>query len=212
MANISLNGKEVPLESQPITLLELVASIEQAHIPQNHIVVEVMVGGEKIESFTNPDGSLLAFDPEADVAISTRSRGELMVSILVRFERYLERLAPGLMQIVELLRADSVDEANKMLVDAAEGIRTLIDLIQNIRETGMIGDEPLGRDGKRIGDLAADLKSTLEELVAAQAEGDNDRIADALEFEFVSQVKSWQSALPEMRRIVEARESGGAPS
>ena len=211
MINISLNGREIPLESQPITLLELVASVERAHVPENHIVVEVLVGGEKIEGFTNPDGSLLAYDPNSVVAINTRSKGELMVGILLRFERYLERLTPGLMHIVELLRSGASEEANKQLMDVAEGMRTLIDLIQNIRETGMIGDESVGPEGKRISDLAVDLKSTLEELVAGQVEGDNDRIADALEFEFVAQVKSWQVALPEMRRIVEARESGGSP-
>ena len=69
----------------------------------------------------------------------------------------------------------------------------------------MVGDEPLSPDGKGLGDLANDLKGTLEELVRAQGEGAGEQIADALEFELIKQLYNWQESLPELRRIVESQ-------
>jgi sugar phosphate isomerase/epimerase len=117
-------------------------------------------------------------------------------------------MVPGVEQIVALFRAGEAEEANRNYREAIEGIRVLIELIQNIRQTGMVDEEPLSPDGKGLGDLADDLRKTLEELVAAQGEGDSERIADALEFELIEQLRNWRNSLPELRRLVEER--GGA--
>ena len=206
MTKAILNGKTVTLEGQPANLLELVAAIEQDHLPEDWIVVEVSVNGTKIEGFTHPDGSLIPYDAGGEVSITAKSRSELLIGILVRFEGYLGGIIPGIEQIIALYRSGELEEASKSYRDAIDGIRVLIELIQNIRETGMIGDEALLPDGKGLADLALGLKKTLEELVAAQTEGDSEKIADALEFELVDQLIKWRQAMPEMRRIVEARQ------
>jgi hypothetical protein len=206
VAKILLNGEGVEVgEQPPNSLLELVAAVEQRHLSKEWIVVEVKVGGRKIDSFTHADGSLLAWDEEQEVEITARKSSDILIDILTRFERYLEQMIPGVAQIVALFRAGEAEEANRNYREAIEGIRVLIELIQNIRQTGMVDDEPLSPDGKGLGDLADDLRKTLEELVAAQGEGDNERIADALEFELVEQLRNWRKSLPELRRLVEER-------
>ncbi|HUX08801.1 MAG TPA: hypothetical protein VMX35_15990 [Acidobacteriota bacterium] len=205
MGNVLLNGAAVEIEKQPHSLLELVAEVEQKHLTKEWIIVEVKADDDKIESFTYPDGSLLAYDPEKTVCITARKSSDILVDILVRFEGYLGRMMPGIQQIVALFRSGDSEEANKHYRDVIEGIRVLIELIQNIRQTGMVGDEPLSPDGKGLGDLANDLKGTLEELVRAQGEGAGEQIADALEFELIKQLYNWQESLPELRRIVESQ-------
>jgi hypothetical protein len=209
VAKIVLNGEGVDVGEQlPNSLLELVAAVEQKHLSREWIVVEVKVGGRRIESFTHADGSLLDWDEKQEVEITARKSSDILVDILTRFERYLEQMVPGVEQIVALFRAGEAEEANRNYREAIEGIRVLIELIQNIRQTGMVDEEPLSPDGKGLGDLADDLRKTLEELVAAQGEGDSERIADALEFELIEQLRNWRNSLPELRRLVEER--GGA--
>jgi len=205
VGNVILNGADVEVEEQPQSLLELVAAIEQKHLTKEWVIVEVKVDEDKIESFTYTDGSLLAYDPEKTVNITAKKSSNILVEILVRFESYLGRMIPGVEQIVELFRSGETEEGNRNYHDVIEGMRVLIELIQNIRQTGMVGEEPVSPDGKGLGDLANDLKETLVELVSAQGEEDSERIADALEFELVTQLKNWQGSLPELRRIVEAQ-------
>jgi hypothetical protein len=208
VAKIILNGDGVEVgDRMPSSLLELVAAVEQQHLTRDWIVVEVKVDGKKIDSFTHPDGSLLALEEAQNVEITARKSSDILIDILVRFERYLERMIPGIELIIELFRSGEIQDANRHYRDAIEGIRVLIELLQNIRQTGMVQEEPISPDGKGLGDLAEDLKKTLEELLAAQAESDAERIADALEFELIEQLRNWRDSLPELRRIVEERGS-----
>jgi hypothetical protein len=208
VGKIVINGKQVEVAGSPPSLLELVDEVEKKHVEKDWIVVEVAVNGERIEGYSGPDGVLTPYDPDADIDITAHSRVDLLVNILHRFEKYLERLIPGMKHLVELFRSGEEEKANRLYRDAIEGIRVLAELIMNIHETGMVSDAAISPEGKGLSDLAGDLKGTLEELVAAQTESDSERIADALEFELITQLETWQQAMPELRRLVESQQGG----
>lgn len=208
MGKITLNGEPVEVSADKPSLLELVAEVEREHIEDGWIIVEVTVDGKEVEGFTEDDGSLILYSSDQSVNVVTRKTSEIQVGILERFETYLKRLIPVLREIVGLFRSGQTELANKLYSEAVEGLLALIEHVQGIRGTLQLDEGGLTEDGRDLDDLAGELKGTLEELVAAQEAKDNERIADALEFELVDQLQTWCNILPELRTRIIGSESG----
>ena len=204
MAKITLNGKPVSIAQQPPSLVELVAVVEREHIPQGKVVSEVKVGGETLGKFTLDDGSLIPYDPEREVEISTLSTSELITGSLKGFEDYLARLIPGLSAIATMLRGGDVEAGMKLYRDVIDGLKVLSELLGGMRRALKVDESALTADGKDLEGLLGELWETLQELVEAQSKDDYERIADAVEFELGERLKLWQEALPELQRRVES--------
>jgi hypothetical protein len=203
VGSILLDGKKLDDSFEVPSLLELVAEIEEKHINKGWIVVEVSVDGNKLTDFTHPDGTLLPYDPESDVTIITRELKEIILTSIDEFEKYLSRLIPGLTEIAKLIKDGKPEEANVLYVEAIDGIRVMIELVQGMSATNTINYEAPRQDGKSLMQMTDDLKVIIQMLVEAQTNKDDERIAQLLKNELSRELTVWQEIMPSLRSEVE---------
>lgn len=199
MEDVTLNGKPIPIEASIPTMLELVAAVEKQHVPEGWIVIEVVVGGRSLTEFTGADGNLIPYDPLVKVDIVTRDLSDIVSSSLLEFEKYLERLVPGLSEIAGLFRNGQIDSANQLYIEAIDGIRVMIELLQGISKTGAIDFERKKYHGKNLVEMSEDLRKALEKLVTAQTSGENEAIAAVLETDMTEELSAWYHLMPLLR-------------
>lgn len=200
MGIITLNGNKLEGSFDKPSVLEIVAEIEEGHIEKEHIVVEVIMDGKSIQDFTMIDGSLIPFSSDSDLNIITRPLKEILVSSIDEFCKYLERLIPGLSEVAQLFRSEAQDEANRLYVEAIDGIRVMIELIQ-----GMSGNESIDfnaprEDGRSLITMTEDLKTVLQKMVSAQTNSESDKVAHILETSLVQELESWYMVLPAIKK------------
>lgn len=198
-----MNGREVSVTEQHSSVLELVAQIEQEHVDEGWIIVEVKVGGESYNDFTLPDGSLIPYDPDLDVEVTSRKSSEIAIDILSRFDAYMGRLGPGIDEIVSLYRKGEVEDANRLYTHAIQGVTTMMELVQSVRNILQLDSSAVSVEGRDLDKMISELKETVTELVSAQTENDYERLADALEFEMTDQLGRWRKLLAELKQLSE---------
>lgn len=203
VGKIILNGQSIGISEYPTSLLELVALIEKEHIEEGWIVVELQVDGKAITDFTQPDGTLIAYAPEQRVEIATSKTSEIAGSLLGRFENYITKLLPGIEEVVRLYRSGENEEANRLYAIIIEGITTMIDLVKVTRNVLRVEEDALSPGEKSIEDYLSDMRDTVDELLAAQTDGDYERMADAMEFELLDNMKSWGEVIGHLKRLAE---------
>ena len=196
MGIITLNGKKLDGPFDKPSVLETVADIEENHVEKEFIITEVILDGKNIQDFTMLDGSLIPFTPDSDLEVITKPLKDILVSSIDEFCNYLERLIPGLHEVAQLFRSDNLEEANKLYVEAIDGIRVMIELIQ-----GMSGNESIDfnaprEDGRSLITMSEDLKVTLQKLVTAQSNNENDKVAHIIETSLVEELQGWYQVLP----------------
>ena len=201
---IYLNGEKLEDTFETPSLLELVAAVEEAHVPKGSIITEVLVNGDSLEEFTEADGTLLAYDSEAEVRIVTNSLNEIMTKSLTEFENYLERLIPGLKDIAALFRAGHSEEANKFYAEAIDGVRVMIELIQGMSSSGSFDFTEKVYGDKALMEMTEELKVTVQKLVEAQAGAEDSELASLLEHDLTEQLNNWLIILPQLRAKLES--------
>lgn len=196
MGIVTLNGAKLEGNFEKPSVLETVAEIEENHIDKEHIITDVVVDGKSIQDFTLIDGTLIPFSPDSDLKIITKPLKIILSSSIDEFCKYLERLIPGLQQVAQLFRSDNVQDANKLYVEAIDGIRVMIELIQGMSGNDSIDFNTPRIDGRSLIVMTDDLKSVLQHLVAAQANGENDKVAHFLETSLSTELEAWYQVLP----------------
>lgn len=205
MGKITLDGKKITFSDQPTSLLDLVAQVEREHLQEGRLITEVSVGGEKHAELTLPDGALIPYDPVQDVEIKSRSTSEIASEILERFDSYMDRLIPGVDEIISLFRDGETEEGYRLYTHAIGGITTMMELVTAVRTTLDLDEQALIAGEGSLEELISDLKQIVEELVAAQTEADYERVADALEFELVDQLKRWREVLAYLKQMTDEK-------
>lgn len=203
MGSIILNGDNVTIKEKPPSLLELVAAVEKEHVPTGWIITDVKVAGESIDKFTLEDDSLIPYNPDTTVEISARDPSEVLSRSLDGFESYLTKLIPGVQRISELFKEDQIEQGNKLYIEAFEGIKVMIQLLQGIWMAGDVNLKKLSSTGLGFEDKIVALKEVLERLIEEQTRGNFARIADILESELLKELKVWQKVIPQLRELVD---------
>lgn len=199
---IYLDGVKLEESYETPSLLELVAAVEEAHVPKGNIIIEVVVNGDSLEEFTEADGTLLRYDPEAEIKIVTSSLNDIMAKSLIEFESYLTRLVPGLKDIATLFRGGSSEDANKFYAEAIDGVRVMIELIQGMSSSGSFDFNTKEYNGRSLLDMTEDLKVAVQRLVEAQASADDSEIAHLLESSLTEQLNGWLQIMPQLREKI----------
>jgi hypothetical protein len=202
VGKVILDGEVLKEKLDYPSLLELVAYVEGSYINKENIVVEVTVNEERLSEFTFEDGTLIPYDPDCELTILTRPLKDILISSLDEFDRYLERLIPGLHQIAELFRANELDDGNKLYIDAIDGIRVMIELIQGISSSNTIDFMEPRYDGISLLDMSDMLKKSMEALVTVQSDGDYSRMADILDKELTNALTHWHKVLPLLKEEI----------
>jgi hypothetical protein len=203
VGKIILDDRELTQTYDVPSVLELIAAVEEEHIDKGWIVTEVIINGDSLKDFTLEDGSLVSYDPASEVRIVTRELNAIMLASLQEFERYLSRLIPGLQHVAELFKQGKPDEANRLYVEAIDGIRVMIELIQGMSSSDALDFEDKRYSGHSLMDMAEGLKVAVQQLVEAQTNQNDAELAKLIEGDLVTQLKRWMEVLPLLRAEIE---------
>lgn len=206
MANIFLNGKPIEDSFESTSLLEVVAAIEENHIPEEDIVTAVKVDGFKVMQFTHEDGTLVPYRPESKVEISSEKLAAIMIKSLDDFTRYLERLLPGVRQIAAMFREGKHEDANALYMEAMDGVKVMIELIQGMHKNELVDLETYRHGNSSLADLNNQLSGAVENMIRAQTEENYNALAEVIDKELHPCLEQWHGVMPELAGMLRKSE------
>ena len=143
---------------------------------------------------------MLPYNPEDEISIVTKKLHEILLSSVEEFQKYLTRLIPGLKNIATLYRQGMEGEANQHYIEAIDGIRVMIELIQGLGSSKSLDFESAKYDGKSLMDLTERLKLSVQRLVEAQANEDTGKLAELLDNDISEELTLWSEVMPALHK------------
>lgn len=200
MGKIILNGITLTDEFDAPTLLELVVAVEEKEIPDEEIVTQVKVDGFSVMDFTHEDNTLVPYRSGSTVEIVSEKLVNIMKKSVDEFIKYLDRLLPGLNEIATMFREGREDEGHKMYLEAVDGIKVMIELVQNMSKNKQLDLNTFSHNGVGIQELFKDLSGAVEAMIQAQTNGDTKALADVLDNQAYAALKKWANVMPALKQ------------
>ena len=187
MAIVIVNGKsryEVEVDEYDSVFHVMVEAQNRFWGPESSIDA-VSVNGDKIETLDEETlAGIPGADAEIEVTLVTKEQRGMDVT-LGEAKDYLKKLESGLMELSSAIRVENSADAYQSLSDGMNGLSTILDLFNALRDGEGI-PEDLKRDYQ---EFITELNEKVHELTDAQESQDPTLIADILEYEFVEAVR-----------------------
>jgi hypothetical protein len=192
MPTVLLDGERYACEAS--TWGELLTGIDQHAESRAAIVVEVRFDGIEEPAFREPAALDHRLDDFATVEVTTGPPESLLDRCIGEAVGAIGVLCAAATSVGEQYRMYDVDEANRGLVELADGLGTLVAIAG---AATIATKDDTATEGRReaLNGLAAELSGYFESLVSAQEAQDWITVADILQYDVEAALRRWEPAL-----------------
>jgi len=177
---------------------DLLSSIVSS-LPPNKIVKEILLDGEQLPIMTNlpalesPLGMVQELQIRtADKEIWAATGVDIALSCVERIQRSLIRAA-------EMFREHDKAEANHFFAHCVDGLERFLETIMITRVARQLDFSRIYIHGLPLSQIEQEFTRILTTILTCQEKGDFDGIADRVEYELLTNLSAWSSALRQMR-------------
>jgi len=142
----------------------------------------------------NEPTSEVAYLAPSDSAIW--SQGGLDVALA-----FLERIQVSLIRAAELFRETNPSEANRFFAQCVEGLQRFLEAVRNTQSALSIDFTQISNDNVTLAETEKNLLGILKMVFQNQQRKEYEEIADRIEYELLTNLSSWNSALKKLNRL-----------
>jgi len=195
---IKLNDKIIEIDCSEISDLSGIAKkVAEIFFAPKEIVTELYVNDALVG-----EGSVASVEKTPISEIRTLSLhtvkdpAEKVVSLLKKMGEYLEGFSAGVGEVADQFRVGSPEEANKILMQAIEGIGAFSELLSTARLVTGSELSDLSYENKSLGEREERLLELTKQMQTSQEEKDWVTVADLLEYEIGPLMTEWKGMIP----------------
>lgn len=107
----------------------------------------------------------------------------------------LERIQVSLIRAAELFREENTQNANRFFIQCIDGLQRFLEAVRNTRTALSIDFKQIAHENGTLSDTEEHLLQTLKRLFQNQQRKQYEEIADRIEYELLTNLSSWNSAL-----------------
>jgi hypothetical protein len=193
---------EVALDPESLggeNLEDILGAIQQDHLPENHVIGEVIVNGQSYSEDV-PHAALEVHRTDIqNLAVVTRSPEEIARHFMQNGPMIIDSLLESLPRITEMFRLGDEAEANEHFLRFLESLHLLVNMISRAVDLLNLGlDRELGQmaDQESLNQRLSKLAETLGQLLDIQEQQDWIFLADILEYELAPALEEIKDSLP----------------
>jgi len=195
---IKLNDKIIEIDcSEMSKLSDIAEKVAESFFAPKEVVTELYVNDTLVKEGSVASIGGGAISEIRTVSFSTvKDPAEKVVDLLKRMSEYLERFSAGVGEVADQFRVGSPEEANRILVQAVEGVGTFIELLSAVRLVTGSELSDLSYKNKSLGEREEKLLDITKKMQASQEEKDWVTVADLLEYELGPLMTEWKEMIP----------------
>lgn len=195
---IKLNNKTIEIDCSKMSKLsDIVDKVAESLLAPKEVVTEFYVNDTMIEE------SALASMSETPISeiqtanfITVKNPAEKVVALLKKMSEYLEGFSEGVGEVADQFRMGSPEEANKILMQAIEGVKAFTELLSTVRLVTQSELSDLSLENKSLGEREEKLLDVTKKMQSSQEEKDWVTVADLLEYELGPLMAEWKEMIP----------------
>lgn len=207
MIRVLFNSQEL---NNPISTLDdlpqLLATVEDKHLPKNFFIRDVLLDGESLVSKGVLD--LQGVSPDrrehaSQINVLSSSLHEVSREAVAGAQVYLSELEKPVSIVALQFNAGQFDKAFHNLIILLQGISSLISLVSGLESNFALDYSEITAHGATVRTHLVDLREQLLQFVRAQEQQDTVTIADLLDYELKPRLLVWKDILAAVLAEVE---------
>ncbi|MEW6263526.1 MAG: hypothetical protein AB1641_10675 [Thermodesulfobacteriota bacterium] len=198
---ISIDGRTLPESTvRGETLEEILADLQENHLPANHLIGEVRLNGV-VYTEDLPHAAVEVSRPGIEtLEIISHSPEELAQHFLKHGSALVGSLVESLPKIVELFRLGDEAEANEHFLRFLESLHLLVATLDQVGLVlGLQFNIPVG-DQVSTNERLKKLAGALSQMLEVQEQMDWIYLADLLQYELTPELEALRDLLPNLSK------------
>jgi hypothetical protein len=168
-------------------------------LPPNRIVTQILLDGQRLPKIEENHWLENMADTFNEVHIRTVDKSIWAATGLDIALSCIERVQQSLIRAAELFRDEDSAQANHFFVHCIDGLERFIEAIMITRCALSLDFSRIQIEGISLSQIEKDLSRILETIVSYQEKQDFIALADKVEYELLTNLHSWTSALRQLR-------------
>lgn len=199
MLRILLNGAEKPTDPACRNWRELLEQLDSAAEAQGQVVTAVRFDGVEQPSFRDAVFLSRPMSGLTLVEAESASPRDLLMTSIDEAVVAARTLAAGAERIGAAFRGFDVVSANQDLLEMAQGLGTLVAIVQALSQAIGVGLDKV-RCGGQVGtDMIDELSAHADLLIKSQESGDWITVADVIEYDIAPALNRWPGLFESLR-------------
>ncbi|HEB72855.1 MAG TPA: hypothetical protein ENI77_09570 [Nitrospirae bacterium] len=195
---IKLNDKIIEIDCSEMSNLSGIAEkVAESFFAPKEVVTELYVNDTLVKEGSVASIGGTPISEIRTVSFNTvKNPAEKVVDLLKRMSEYLEGFSAGVGEVADQFRVGSPEDANRILVQAIEGIGAFIELLSSVRLVTGSELSDLSYENKSLGEREEMLLDITKKMQTSQKEKDWVTVADLLEYELGPLMTEWKEMIP----------------
>lgn len=201
---IKLNSEIIEIDCSPMSnLSEIAEKVAESFLAPKEVVLEIYVNNTQVGLGDVASMDDVPLSEMGEVSfITLKNPAEKVVALLKKMSEYLNGFSSGVNEVADQFRMGSPEEANRILVQAIEGISAFIELLDTVRLVTDSELSDLSFESKTLGEREQKLLEVTKKMQASQEEKDWVTVADLLEYELGPLMADWKEMIPMLENEV----------
>lgn len=195
---IQVNNETIEVDCSGMSKLSDIAEkVAERFFAPKEVITEFYVNDAKIAGDDVASAGETPISEIRTVNFNTVTNpSEKVVALLKNMSEYLEGFSTGVEEVANQFRMGSPEEANRILVQAIEGVGAFIELLETVRLVTDSKISDLSYDNKSLGEREQQLMDITKNMQASQEQEDWVTVADLLEYELGPLMADWKEMIP----------------
>lgn len=167
-------------------------------LPQNRIITRVLINGTPLQGNEQEQDIPVLEDTAIEIRTADKSMWE--ANGLETCLSSLERVQTSLIRTAELFRADERGRANRFFAQCIESLERFLESMTITRVACKMNFNTILVDGFPLTKVEDALTQILKSVLESQEKQSYEELADKIEFELITNLYHWKTALQNLQR------------
>lgn len=187
---------EIQPTAQKAKVGDLLKNIHSS-LPETRVITKVFLDGRPLSSEENAMEKDLDLFQEMEIRTVDKmiwAQTGLDVALSC-----LERVQTSLIRTAELFRDSDKGRANRFFAQCIEGLERFLESITITRSVLNLKFETITLEGRTLAQIESYLSQILKSVLESQEKKNFEELADKIEYELITNLSSWKTALTQIR-------------
>lgn len=197
MTRIAIDGKISEFGPDNVGQVTTVVREALTNLPPNRLITKILVDGVEVSTLDLEDEPASA--PFRELEIKTVDREIWAVNGFDTALSSIERVQRSLIKAAELFREENKAHANRFFVQCIDGLERFYEAVMITRSVLKLDFKLIDIHGIKLSVIESDFSDILRTIIDLQERQDWTALADKVDYELITNLSSWTSALKQLR-------------
>ncbi len=197
MTRIAIDGRISEFGPEALGQVTTVVREAITSLPPNRLITKILVDGVEVSTLDLEDEPTAA--PFRELEIKTVDREIWAINGLDTALSSIERVQRSLIKAAELFREEDKAHANRFFVQCIDGLERFYEAVMITRNVLKLDFKLIDIHGIKLSVIESDFSDILRTIIELQERQDWAALADKVDYELITNLSSWTSALKQLR-------------